>query len=50
MPPFKLKSRGPLFAGLAIACCRGFLLNFGVYYAVLDALGQPFRWRDGGVV
>mmetsp|Transcript_18475 Transcript_18475/g.54911 ORF Transcript_18475/g.54911 Transcript_18475/m.54911 type:complete len:371 (-) Transcript_18475:72-1184(-) len=47
VPPFALKSRGPLFAGLAIACCRGFLLNFGVYYAVLDALGRPFRWNPG---
>ena len=47
MPPFRLKSRGPIFAGLAIACCRGFLLNFGVYYAVLEALKVPFKWSPG---
>lgn len=44
VPPFKLKSRGPLYAGVSIAVCRGFLLNFGVYYATLEALGQTFRW------
>ena len=47
VPPFRLKSRGPIFAGLAIACCRGFLLNFGVYYAVLEALKVPFKWSPG---
>lgn len=44
VPPLKLKSRGPLYAGVSIAVCRGFLLNFGVYYATLEALGQTFRW------
>lgn len=24
---------------------RGFLLNFGVYYATRAALGLPFEWR-----
>lgn len=47
VPPFELKKRGPLWAGLAIATCRGFLLNFGVYYATLEALGVPFRWNPG---
>ena len=36
--------RFPLAAGLTIATCRGFLLNFGVYYATREALGQAFRW------
>lgn len=44
VPPIALKKRGPFFAGMAIAMCRGFLLNFGVYYATLEALGQPFTW------
>jgi lysylphosphatidylglycerol synthetase-like protein (DUF2156 family) len=26
------------------ATVRGFLLNFGVYYAVKDAIGAPFAW------
>merc|ERR1712113_84237 len=43
VPPFQLK-RFPLAAGLTIACCRGFLLNFGVYYATREALGQAFAW------
>jgi len=43
VPPFQLK-RFPLAAGLTIACCRGFLLNFGVYYATREALGQAFSW------
>jgi homogentisate solanesyltransferase len=47
VPPFRLKSRGPIFAGLTIACCRGFLLNFGVYYAVLESLKVPFTWSPG---
>ena len=38
VPPFQLK-RFPLAAGLTIASCRGFLLNFGVYYATREALG-----------
>jgi len=43
VPPFQLK-RFPLAAGLTIATCRGFLLNFGVYYAARSALGLPFAW------
>ena len=43
VPPFQLK-RFPLAAGLTIATCRGFLLNFGVYYATREALGLGFRW------
>lgn len=35
VPPFQLK-RFPLAAGLTIATCRGFLLNFGVYYATRE--------------
>ena len=31
-------------AGLTIATVRGFLLNFGVYYAAREALGLPFAW------
>jgi len=43
IPPFRTK-RNPLAAGLTIASVRGFLLNFGVYYAVKDAIGAPFAW------
>jgi len=43
VPPFQLK-RFPLAAGITIATCRGFLLNFGVYYATREALGLGFRW------
>lgn len=43
VPPFRTK-RNPLAAGLTIATVRGFLLNFGVYYAVKDAIGAPFSW------
>lgn len=43
VPPFQLK-RFPLAAGLTIATCRGFLLNFGVYYATREALGLSFVW------
>jgi len=43
VPPFQLK-RFPLAAGITIATCRGFLLNFGVYYATREALGLPFLW------
>jgi homogentisate solanesyltransferase len=43
VPPFQLK-RFPLAAGLTIATCRGFLLNFGVYYATREALGLGFIW------
>ena len=43
VPPFQLK-RFPLAAGITIATCRGFLLNFGVYYATREALGLGFKW------
>lgn len=44
VPPFSFK-RFPVLAGLTIACVRGFLLNFGVYYAVREALGLSFQWN-----
>eukprot|EP00640_Fibrocapsa_japonica_P002183 CAMPEP_0113935668 /NCGR_PEP_ID=MMETSP1339-20121228/2779_1 /TAXON_ID=94617 /ORGANISM="Fibrocapsa japonica" /LENGTH=343 /DNA_ID=CAMNT_0000937901 /DNA_START=193 /DNA_END=1224 /DNA_ORIENTATION=- /assembly_acc=CAM_ASM_000762 len=44
VPPFQTK-RFPIIAGLTIACVRGFLLNFGVYYAVKQALNIPFQWN-----
>jgi homogentisate solanesyltransferase len=44
IPPLQLK-RFPLFAGAIIACVRGFLLNFGVYYAVREALQVTFKWN-----
>lgn len=34
-----------MLAGITIASVRGFLLNFGVYYAVREALNIPFRWN-----
>jgi len=43
VPPIQLK-RFPLAAGMTIAICRGFLLNFGVYYATREALGLGFLW------
>jgi homogentisate solanesyltransferase len=43
VPPVRTK-QNPLLAGLTIATVRGFLLNFGIYYAVKDALGVPFSW------
>merc|ERR1719453_1330345 len=43
VPPIQLK-RFPLAAGLTIATCRGFLLNFGVYYATREALGLGWIW------
>jgi len=43
VPPIRTK-RNPIAAGLTIATVRGFLLNFGVYYAVKDAIGAPFSW------
>lgn len=43
VPPIRTK-RNPILAGLTIACVRGFLLNFGVYYAVKDSLGATFSW------
>jgi len=42
VPPLQLK-RFPVFAGSIIAFVRGFLLNFGVYYAVREALNVPFK-------
>ena len=43
VPPFRTK-RNPIAAGVTIATVRGFLLNFGVYYAVKDAIGATFSW------
>lgn len=43
VPPIRTK-RNPILAGLTIATVRGFLLNFGVYYAVKDAIGAAFVW------
>ncbi len=41
VPPIRTK-RNPLLAGLTIATVCGFLLNFGVYYAVKDAIRPWF--------
>jgi homogentisate solanesyltransferase len=43
IPPIRTK-KNPFLAGLTIATVRGFLLNFGIYYAVKDAVGSSFRW------
>lgn len=43
VPPIRTK-QNPILAGLTIAIVRGFLLNFGVYYAVKDAVGAAFQW------
>ncbi len=43
VPPIRTK-QNPVLAGLTIATVRGFLLNFGVYFAVKDAIGAPFGW------
>jgi homogentisate solanesyltransferase len=43
VPPIRTK-KNPILAGLTIACVRGFLLNFGVYYAVKDSVGATFSW------
>ena len=43
VPPIRTK-KNPILAGLTIAIVRGFLLNFGVYYAVKDAFGAVFTW------
>jgi len=43
VPPIRTK-RNPFAAGLTIATVRGFLLNFGIYYAVKDAVGSAFSW------
>ncbi|CAN1144291.1 Homogentisate solanesyltransferase, chloroplastic [Linum perenne] len=39
-----LFARFAVAAFLIIATVRGFLLNFGVYYATRAALGLPFEW------
>eukprot|EP01041_Mallomonas_annulata_P013329 gene13329-28236_t len=44
IPPFQFK-KYPLLAGGIIAIVRGFLLNFGVYYAVREALQVEFKWN-----
>lgn len=43
VPPLRTK-RNPILAGLTIAIVRGFLLNFGIYYAVTHAIGNTFTW------
>merc|ERR1712125_249508 len=43
VPPIRTK-KNPILAGLTIATVRGFLLNFGVYFAVKDAIGASFGW------
>jgi len=43
VPPLRLK-RSAIAAALIIATVRGFLLNFGVYYATRAALGIPASW------
>ncbi|KAG7958471.1 hypothetical protein I3843_10G022700 [Carya illinoinensis] len=45
VPPFRLK-RFAVAAFLIIATVRGFLLNFGVYYATRAALGLRFEWSS----
>ncbi|XP_076898245.1 homogentisate solanesyltransferase, chloroplastic-like [Bidens hawaiensis] len=45
VPPLRMK-RFPVVAFLIIATVRGFLLNFGVYYAVRAALGLTFQWSS----
>ncbi|KAL1820965.1 hypothetical protein ACET3Z_015834 [Daucus carota] len=45
VPPLRMK-RFPIVAFLIIATVRGFLLNFGVYYATRSALGLPFVWSS----
>ncbi|KAL6530559.1 hypothetical protein OROMI_028448 [Orobanche minor] len=39
--------RYPVIASLIIAMVRGYLLNYGVYYATRAALGLTFEWRHG---
>eukprot|EP00741_Cyanophora_paradoxa_P022510 tig00021464_g21736.t1 len=48
VPPFRWR-QNPIFAALSIATVRGFLLNFGVYYATTEALGVPFSWNPAVV-
>ncbi|GER52446.1 homogentisate prenyltransferase [Striga asiatica] len=45
VPPFRMK-KYPIIAFLIIATVRGFLLNYGVYYATRAALGLPFEWSS----
>ncbi|GAA0151739.1 transferase [Lithospermum erythrorhizon] len=45
VPPFRMK-RFPVLAFLIISTVRGFLLNFGVYYATRSALGLQFEWSS----
>ncbi|CAH9117601.1 unnamed protein product [Cuscuta europaea] len=45
VPPFRMK-RFPVLAFLIIATVRGFLLNYGVYYATRAALGLNFEWSS----
>ncbi|CAA0837506.1 Homogentisate solanesyltransferase-chloroplastic [Striga hermonthica] len=45
VPPFRMK-KYPVIAFLIIATVRGFLLNYGVYYATRAALGLPFEWSS----
>jgi homogentisate solanesyltransferase len=44
VPPIQLK-RFSVLASVTIAIVRGFLLNFGLYYALREALSLPFRWN-----
>ncbi|KAJ7551663.1 hypothetical protein O6H91_06G023800 [Diphasiastrum complanatum] len=43
VPPLRFK-QFPVAAFLIIATVRGFLLNFGVYYATRTSLGLAFEW------
>lgn len=43
VPPLRLK-QSAIAAALIIATVRGFLLNFGVYYATRAMLRIPFSW------
>mmetsp|Transcript_8600 Transcript_8600/g.15426 ORF Transcript_8600/g.15426 Transcript_8600/m.15426 type:complete len:419 (+) Transcript_8600:80-1336(+) len=48
VPPLRLKQFA-VPAALIIAIVRGFLLNFGVYYATRAALGISFSWSAPAV-
>ena len=43
VPPIRTK-HDPILVGLTIATVGGFLLKFGVNYAVKDAIGELFSW------
>lgn len=45
VPPLRLK-KSAVAAALIIATVRGFLLNFGVYYATRAMLKVPFSWSS----